>query len=67
MHRWNIAIEPDPCSAPDVSKLQAMTLFVRIVDLGSFSKAATDAGIGQPSATKTIAQREKQLGSRLLH
>ena len=44
-----------------------MKLFVRIVDLGSFSKAATDAGIGQPSATKMIAQLEKQLGSRLLH
>jgi DNA-binding transcriptional LysR family regulator len=47
--------------------LQAMKLFVRVVNLGSFSKAATDVGIGQPSATKLIAQLEKQLGSRLLY
>jgi DNA-binding transcriptional LysR family regulator len=46
---------------------QAMKLFVRVVDLGSFSKAAVDLAIGQPSATKQIAQLEKQLGSRLLH
>ncbi len=44
-----------------------MHLFVRVVDLGSFSKAAIDLGIGQPSATKLIAQLENQLGSRLLH
>ncbi len=44
-----------------------MHLFVRVVDLGSFSKAAIDVGMGQPSATKLIAQLEKQLGSRLLH
>lgn len=50
-----------------MTSLQAMKLFVRVVDLGSFSKAATDVGIGQPSATKLIAQLEKQLGSRLLY
>ncbi|MEY3125459.1 MAG: hypothetical protein RLZZ573_1979, partial [Pseudomonadota bacterium] len=38
-----------------------------MVDLGSFSKAAADLGIGQPSATKMVALLEKQLGSRLLH
>ena len=42
-------------------------MFVRVVDLGSFSKAATDMAMGQPSATKLIAQLEKHLGSRLLH
>ena len=50
-----------------MTSFQAMKLFVRVVDLGSFSKAAVDLGIGQPSATKLIAQLEKQLGSRLLH
>lgn len=44
-----------------------MKLFVRVVDLGSFSKAAVDIGIGQPTATKMIAALEKQLGSRLLY
>ncbi len=50
-----------------MTSLQAMHLYARVVDLGSFSKAALDLGIGQPSATKLIAQLEKQLGSRLLH
>jgi DNA-binding transcriptional LysR family regulator len=50
-----------------MANFQAMKLFVRVVDLGSFSKAAADAGIGQPSVTKLIAGLEKQLGSRLLY
>jgi DNA-binding transcriptional LysR family regulator len=50
-----------------MSSFQAMKLFVRVVDLGSFSKAAIDIGIGQPAATKMIANLEKQLGSRLLY
>ncbi|MDP3611078.1 MAG: LysR family transcriptional regulator [Rubrivivax sp.] len=43
-----------------------MKLFVRVVDLTSFSLAAADMGIGQPSATKLVAQLEKRLGARLL-
>jgi len=50
-----------------MDRLQALRLFIRVVDLGSFSKAAADLRIGQPSATKWVAQLEKQLGSRLLH
>jgi DNA-binding transcriptional LysR family regulator len=50
-----------------MDRFQATKLFVRVVDLGSFSKAAADLGMGQPSATKLVAQLEKQLGSRLLH
>jgi DNA-binding transcriptional LysR family regulator len=50
-----------------MDRIQAVRLFIRVVDLGSFSKAAADIGIGQPSATKLVAQLEKQLGSRLLH
>ena len=50
-----------------MDRLQALRLFVRVVDLGSFSTAAADLGIGQPSATKQIAQMEQQLGARLLH
>lgn len=48
------------------TSLQAMKLFVRVVDLSSFSKAALDLGIGQPAATKLVAQLEKRLGARLL-
>ena len=47
--------------------LAAVRLFIRVVDLGSFSKAAADLGMGQPSATKLVAKLEAQLGSRLLH
>jgi DNA-binding transcriptional LysR family regulator len=50
-----------------MDRIQGVRLFVRVVDLGSFSKAAADMGIGQPSATKLVAQLEEQLGSRLLH
>jgi len=50
-----------------MDRLQAVQLYIRVVELGSFSKAAVDLGIGQPSATKLVAQLEKRLGSRLLH
>ncbi|TAL71800.1 MAG: LysR family transcriptional regulator, partial [Burkholderiaceae bacterium] len=50
-----------------MDRIQAIRLFIRVVDLGSFSKAAADMGMGQPSATKLVAHLEKQLGSRLLH
>ncbi|MBA3623212.1 MAG: LysR family transcriptional regulator [Methylibium sp.] len=50
-----------------MDRLLAIRLFIRVVNLGSFSKAAADIGMGQPSATKLVAQMEKQLGSRLLH
>jgi DNA-binding transcriptional LysR family regulator len=50
-----------------MDRLEAIRLFIRVVDLGSFSKAAADLRIGQPAATKRVAQLEKQLGARLLH
>ena len=50
-----------------MDRLQAVRLFIRVVDLGSFSKAAAEAGVGQPAATKTVALLEKRLGSRLVH
>ena len=50
-----------------MDRLSAIELFIRVVDLGSFSKAAADLGMGQPTATKLVALLEKRLGSRLLH
>jgi len=50
-----------------MDRIQSLRLYVRLVDLGSFSKAASDLGIGQPTATKMVAQLEQRLGSRLLH
>lgn len=50
-----------------MDRIQGIRLFVRVVDLGSFSKAAAEMGVGQPAATKQVARLEDQLGSRLLH
>src|ERR1700750_1981122 len=50
-----------------MDRIQAIRLFVRVVDLGSFSKAASELGIGQPAVTKQVARMEQQLGARLLH
>jgi DNA-binding transcriptional LysR family regulator len=50
-----------------MDRIQAVRLFIRVVDMGSFSKAAADMGVGQPAATKMVALLEKKLGSRLLH
>lgn len=50
-----------------MDRVQALRLFTRVVDLGSFSKAASELGIGQPAATKQVARMEQDLGARLLH
>ena len=50
-----------------MDRIKAIRLFIRVVELESFSKAAADLGIAQPTATKMVAQMERQLGSRLLH
>ena len=50
-----------------MERIQAIRLFVRVVELGSFSKAAAELGIGQPAATKQVARMESQLGVRLLN
>lgn len=44
-----------------------LRLFIRVVETGSFSKASTDLGLTQPTATKHVAALEKRLGARLLH
>ncbi len=50
-----------------MDRIQAVRLFLRVVELGSFSKAAAELGVGQPAVTKQVARMEKQLGARLLH
>ena len=42
-----------------MDRVQGIFLFVRIVETGSFSKAAEDLGITQPTATKFVASLEK--------
>jgi DNA-binding transcriptional LysR family regulator len=43
-----------------------MEIFVRVVDAGSFSAAASQLGVGQPAVSKVVAQLEERLGVRLL-
>jgi DNA-binding transcriptional LysR family regulator len=47
-------------------RLQQLALFVRIVETGSFSRAAREFGLTQPSASRSIAALEKRLGVKLI-
>lgn len=49
-----------------MDRLSTLTLFVRIVDRGSFSAAAADCGVSRPVATTAIKGLEERLGTRLL-
>jgi DNA-binding transcriptional LysR family regulator len=46
--------------------MREMELFVRVVETGSFSMAARDLEIGQPTISKAVAALEDRLGVRLL-
>ena len=50
-----------------MDKLQAMQLFVRVVDSGSYTAAADQMEISRALASKLIQGLEDQLGVRLLH
>ena len=50
-----------------MDRVSAVLLFVRVVETGSFSKAAAELGVTQPTATKAVAATETRLGARLLH
>ncbi len=41
-----------------MDQLEAIRMFVRAVDSGSFSAVAREAGIGQPAVSKQIAALE---------
>jgi DNA-binding transcriptional LysR family regulator len=49
-----------------MDRLDVMALFARVVETGSFSRAAEECGIGQPTASKQVAALERRLGVRLL-
>jgi len=50
-----------------MDRVTGVQLFIRVVETGSFSKAASEFGITQPTATKAVAATELRLGARLLH
>jgi DNA-binding transcriptional LysR family regulator len=49
-----------------MDRLDALQLFVRIVETGSFSRAADMSDMPRPTATYAIQQLESRLGARLL-
>lgn len=50
-----------------MDKVNAIQVFIRVVETSSFSRAAAELGITQPTATKAVAATENRLGVRLLH
>ena len=50
-----------------MDRLLAMEMFVRVVETGSFSKAAREFGTTQPTVTKQVAATEARLAARLLN
>jgi LysR family transcriptional regulator, regulator for bpeEF and oprC len=50
-----------------MDRLAALQFFVRVVESGSFSQAARELGVGQPTVSKQIAAMERRLGTQLLN
>ena len=49
-----------------MDQIAAMRMFVRVVESGSFSAVAREAGVGQPAVSKQITALEAHLGAQLL-
>ncbi|KAB1073276.1 LysR family transcriptional regulator [Methylobacterium planeticum] len=49
-----------------MDRIDALRVFARVVEGGSFSRAAREIGIGQPAVSKAVAALEAQLGVQLL-
>src|SRR5215510_13208883 len=50
-----------------MENLSDIAIFVRVVDVGSFTGAADAHGISQPVVSKSITRLEERLGARLLN
>src|ERR1700744_6740449 len=47
-------------------RLQQLTVFIRTAEGGSFSRAARELGLSQPSVSRIIGELEERLGVTLL-
>ncbi len=47
-------------------RLQDLRLFARVAHTGSFSAAGRELGLSQPSASRIVAELEKELGAALV-
>src|ERR1700727_2041451 len=50
-----------------MDRFEAMQVFVRVIEKGSFSAVAKERGIGQPAVSKQISALEDELGTELIH
>ncbi len=50
-----------------MDRLLAIQIYSRVVETGSFSRAARDLNLSQPTTTKHVASLEASLGARLLN
>lgn len=50
-----------------MQSLDALAIFVRIADMGSFTRAAASLGIQKGRASNVVRELEAQVGARLLH
>src|SRR5688572_21428909 len=50
-----------------MDQLQAMRVFARVAEFGSFARAASTLDMSRAMASSYVAQLEKHLGTRLLH
>ena len=50
-----------------MDRFDAMQMFVRVIEKGSFSAVAKERGIGQPAVSKQISGLEDELGTELIH
>jgi DNA-binding transcriptional LysR family regulator len=55
-----------PHQADIMDRLDAFEMFVRVVETGSFTTAARQLGVSQPTVSKTMSQLEAWLGVKLL-
>jgi len=46
-------------------RMSALRVFVRVARSGSFSRAARELGLSQPSASRMVAALEREIGARL--
>jgi DNA-binding transcriptional LysR family regulator len=47
-------------------RLQQLSVFIRTAESGSFSRAARELGLSQPSVSRIIGELEERLGVALL-